>query len=53
VERLSRRDWLLIAAFGVAAGIFIGVFSGQPSLGVFYGIVGAVSATFVQLRSKR
>jgi hypothetical protein len=53
MEKLGPRDWLMIAGFGVAAGIFLGFFTGQPLFGVFYGIVGAASATVIQIRSKR
>jgi hypothetical protein len=42
-----------IAAVGVAAGIFAGILTGQPLPGFFFGILGAVTAMIVQLRSKR
>jgi asparagine N-glycosylation enzyme membrane subunit Stt3 len=53
LERLDRRDVLLIAAVGVATGIFVGAISGQPLTGYFFGIFGALNATYYRLRSKR
>jgi hypothetical protein len=42
-----------VAAVGIATGIFAGILSGQLLPGFFFGVLGAVTATLVELQSKR